>query len=69
MHVRQRGDAGLGLRRTCKPVSTCLNAFLNAGEGGTAHLGVLDDAQVAGFMMSYDEIEHCLCQIDDTFAR
>merc|ERR1711962_295871 len=56
-------------RRTRKPVSRTLNAFLNSGRGGTLYLGIIDEGVVKGFYLTEYQKDHVRVAIKDVFSR
>ena len=56
-------------RRTRKPASRAINAFLNSGRGGTLYLGIIDDGVVKGIYFTESQKDHVRVTIKDTLAR
>jgi len=56
-------------RRSKSPISKTLNAFLNAGTGGTVYLGILDSGEVKGFPLTQYKKDHLMINLDDLMAQ
>lgn len=56
-------------KRTRKPISRTLNAFLNSGRGGTIYLGIIDDGVIKGFYLTEYQKDHIKLAIKDLFSR
>ena len=46
-----------------RPVSHCICSMLNNGKGGSVYLGVLDNGQVSGIMMSKYTRDHLVLSL------
>ena len=56
-------------RRTRKPASRTINAFLNSGRGGTLYLGIIDEGVVKGFYLTEFQKDHIIVAIKDLLSR
>lgn len=57
------------VKRTRKPVSVALNAFLNSRVGGTIFLGIIDTGAIKGLLLTASQRDHFRGQIEDLFSR
>ena len=56
-------------QRFRKPLSENICGMLNSGKECTIHLGVTDDGQVEGFMMSIFQQDHFILSLNDLLSR
>jgi len=56
-------------KRSKKPISQTLNAFLNTGKGGTVLMGILDCGKVRGFPLTRYKKDHFIGNLEDLMGR
>ncbi|XP_014681127.1 PREDICTED: uncharacterized protein LOC106821008 [Priapulus caudatus] len=52
-------------KRSRKPISSVLNAFLNTGDGGIVYIGIVDDGTVKAIRLTEYQKDHLRAGIDD----
>lgn len=56
-------------RRSRKPASRAIAAFINSGRGGTVYLGIIDEGVVKGLYLTEYQKDHVLLSLKDLFSR